>query len=212
MNTKKPNAQAVLAKAVLKAGKSLGLSEKVVAEIIGKDLTTISHGIDPKSKAGELSLLLVRCYRSLYALMGGDVENMQHFMRTPNKATNNIPPNEQIKTTTGLVELNAYLGAIRDHAYPIILKDREFEHFVRVCEEGKAPNKALLDAVEEERYARVLSASMELFEQDAPNALRWLKMPVRALGYKRPVDMLSNEADTQMVLDVIIRLEHGAFT
>ncbi len=120
-NHKKTNVQTVLAKAAVNAGESLGLSKDVVAEIIGKDFTVISgSGIDPKSKAGELSLLLVHCYRSLYSLMGGDLGEMQHFMLTADKSTNSIP-NEQIKTAAGLIRFSALLDAMRGNAHELLI-------------------------------------------------------------------------------------------
>ncbi|WP_019614234.1 hypothetical protein [Psychromonas ossibalaenae] len=120
-NHKKTDVQTVLAKAVLNAGESLGLSREVIADIIGKDFTTLSCcGIDPKSKAGELSLLLVHCYRSLYSLMDGDVGEMQHFMQTADKTTNSIP-NEQIKTAVGLISFSALLDAKRGNAHELLI-------------------------------------------------------------------------------------------
>ena len=63
-----------------------------------------------------------------------------------------------------------------------------------------------------ERYVKILVAAVGLFDGNEKEALRWLRNPVKALGNKRPVDMLSNDADTQIVLNVIGRLEHGVFT
>ena len=72
----------VLAEALLNAGKSLGMSQTELGEVIGKDRTAISRGrIDPGSKAGELALLLIRCYRALYVLVGGNPQQMQHWMQ-----------------------------------------------------------------------------------------------------------------------------------
>ena len=66
-----PEAKAVLSKALLNAGRLLGLSQADIGAIVGKDRTSIARGLDPQSKAGELALLLIRCYRSLYVLVGG---------------------------------------------------------------------------------------------------------------------------------------------
>ena len=49
-------------------------------------------GIDPASKAGELTLLLIRAYRSLFALVGGDAGQMRHWMHTRNLHTGGCPP------------------------------------------------------------------------------------------------------------------------
>lgn len=103
----------VLAEALINAGKYLGISQAGLGEIIGKDRTAISRGrIDPGSKAGELALLLIRCYRSLYVLVGGDRLQMQHWMRTENLHTGGIPA-EQMKTVQGLTAVLEYLDAMR---------------------------------------------------------------------------------------------------
>lgn len=103
----------VLKKAFLNAGKALGLSQSDLATTIGKDRSTLSRGrIEPASKSGELALLLIRCYRSLYALMGGDIEHMRHWMHTDNLHTGGIPA-RQVSSVQGLMEVVLYLDAIR---------------------------------------------------------------------------------------------------
>lgn len=103
---------AVLAKAVINAGKELGLTQATIGQAIGKDRTSISRGLDPRSKAGELALLLVRCYRSLYVLVGGKTADMKHWMHTPNRHTGGIPA-EQVQTVPGLIHVVEYLDAMR---------------------------------------------------------------------------------------------------
>ena len=66
----------------------------------------------PASKAGELALLVVRCYRALYVLVGGDAAAMRHWMRTENRHTGGVPA-EQMKTVAGLVAVLEYLDAMR---------------------------------------------------------------------------------------------------
>jgi len=109
-----PDARAVLAKAVVNAGKALGLSQERLGEIIGRDRTAFSRGLDPASKAGELALLLIRCYRSLYALVGGEQAVMQHWVHTPNVDTGGVPA-EQMRSVQGLVQVVEYLDALRGH-------------------------------------------------------------------------------------------------
>jgi len=72
-------------------------------------------------------------------------------------------------------------------------------------------NLAKMEDEESVRYAKVLVAAVSLFGNEQ-QALRWLKEPVRALGNKRPIDMLSNDANAEAVLNVIGRLEHGVIT
>jgi len=102
----------VLSKALLNAGKEMGLSQSDLGQVIGKDRTSLARGIDPQSKSGELALLLIRCYRSLHVLVGGDQGNIKHWMRTENNHTNGIPA-EQIKGVQGLNRVLEYLDAMR---------------------------------------------------------------------------------------------------
>ncbi|MDP5052362.1 MAG: MbcA/ParS/Xre antitoxin family protein [Congregibacter sp.] len=103
----------VLGSSVFAAGESLGLSRQLVGKIIGRDRTSIDRaGIDPQSKSGELAIFVIRIYRSLYALMGGDVDNMRHFMRTSNRGTGGVPL-EQMSNIQGLLRVCAYLDAMR---------------------------------------------------------------------------------------------------
>lgn len=111
--SRQPDRAEVLKKAFLNAGRQLGLSQTELAEVVGRDRSTLARGrLDPDSKAGELALLLIRCYRSLYALVGGDIEQMRHWMRTENLHTGGVPA-RQVKTVQGLAEVVRYLDAIR---------------------------------------------------------------------------------------------------
>lgn len=107
-----PEKKSVLAKALLNAGKSLGLTQDEIGAVVGRDRSAFSRGVEPESKSGELALMLIRCYRSLYAMVGGDEETMKHWMQTSNKYFNAIPATE-IKTIAGLVAVVDYLDAIR---------------------------------------------------------------------------------------------------
>ena len=103
----------VLAEALINAGRQLGMRQADLGEIIGKDRTVISRGrIDPGSKAGELALLFIRCYRALYVLVGGNAQQMRHWMRTENLHTGGIPT-EQVKSVQGLTRVLEYLDAMR---------------------------------------------------------------------------------------------------
>jgi len=103
----------LLAHAVFEAGAALGLGKQRVGEIIGKDRSSISrNGISPDSKPGELALILVRIYRSLYSLLGGDSGHMQQWMRSRNKGTGGVP-GDQIRDVTGLVRVLQYTDAMR---------------------------------------------------------------------------------------------------
>ena len=107
-----PDSGAVLAKALINAGKALGLTQSALGEIVGKDRSSIARGLDPASKSGELALLLIRCYRSLYVLVGGEPQAMRHWMHTENLDTGG-PPEEQIRSVQGLIRVVEYLDAMR---------------------------------------------------------------------------------------------------
>src|SRR4051812_25466546 len=73
----RPQPAPVIAKAVLAAAQRLGLRDRHLATIIGSSEASVSRlrtgrGLEPTSKEGELALLLVRLYRGLDALVGGD--------------------------------------------------------------------------------------------------------------------------------------------
>ncbi len=107
---------ALLARSTIAAARILGLSQATVSEIVGRDRSTMArNGIDPQSKSGQLAVLLLRVYRSLAALMGGDESNMRHFMTTPNRGTGGIP-RDQLLRPEGLVHVCEYLDAIRGRA------------------------------------------------------------------------------------------------
>jgi hypothetical protein len=47
-----PDPRVVLTKALLNAGRTLGLSQEALGDIIGRDRSSIARGLDPDSKAG----------------------------------------------------------------------------------------------------------------------------------------------------------------
>ena len=103
----------VLGKALFNAAGALGISKGDAAQIVGRERTGISRdGIDPKSKAGELALMFVRVYRGLYALVGGDSENMKHWVSTKNSHLGQAP-REMMNSCQGLAQVVLYIDAIR---------------------------------------------------------------------------------------------------
>jgi len=108
-----PDPQTTLTKAFINAGHDLGMNQTDLGNIIGKNQSSISRGkISPQSKEGEIALLFIRCYRSLFALNNGDKELMQHWWKTNNLHTRGVPA-EQALTVTGLAAITEYLDAIR---------------------------------------------------------------------------------------------------
>ena len=112
-----PAADAVLAKAVLKAAEQLGLKQAELASVLGIHRTAVSRlkqnpSLDPGSKQGELALLLLRIARALFALTGGDQDWIRHFMRTHNTVTGGVPA-KQIETIQGIATVLQFVDAIR---------------------------------------------------------------------------------------------------
>lgn len=107
------NDRTLLAKALFNAADAMGVAKADVSKIVGRDRTGITRdGIDPQSKAGELALMFVRVYRGLYALVGGDRDNMRHWLTTDNEYFGQAPL-QAMKTCEGLVRVVMYLDAIR---------------------------------------------------------------------------------------------------
>ncbi len=112
-----PRPEAVLATALLAAAERLGLRGRELAAVIGTSEATISRlrfsrRLDPKSKEGELALLLLRAYRSLDALVGGDDDKARLWLRAENDHLDGVPA-ERIRTVEGLVDVVQYLDAMR---------------------------------------------------------------------------------------------------
>jgi hypothetical protein len=108
-----PEKSAVLGRSLLAAAEELGVSKSDIGAIVGRNRTTIDrNGIDPDSKAGELALMFIRIYRSLFALMGGDRDNMRHFLHTRNRGTHGVPA-KQLHCIQGMVTVCTYLDAMR---------------------------------------------------------------------------------------------------
>ena len=113
-----PDHNAVLTKAVLRAAERLGLSGRNLAEIVGVSEATVSRlrrgdaMLEAGSKPFELAALLVRVFRSLDAITGGDEAVARVWMTAANTALG-APPLERMATIQGLVDVTAYLDARR---------------------------------------------------------------------------------------------------
>ena len=113
-----PEASAVLAKALLRSGDRLGLRQRDLAAVVGLSAATLSRlasgafRLDPSSKGGELALLLVRVYRVLDALVGGDDEKARAWFHAHNDHLGGVPA-ERVRTVEGLTDVARYLDAVR---------------------------------------------------------------------------------------------------
>ncbi len=104
--------------AFIEAGRELGMTLGQLAKVIGvsesamKNYSRGSADINsPKDQ--ELSLGFIRVYRALFAVLGGNREQMQHWMHTPNRHLNQQTPAALATNYQGLAELNVYLDAMR---------------------------------------------------------------------------------------------------
>jgi transcriptional regulator with XRE-family HTH domain len=113
-----PKAGAVLTTAALRAADRLGLSGRQLAEIVGVSEATVSRWkrgeslLEPGSKPFELAALLVRAFRSLDAITGGDEAVARRWLAAPNTALG-ARPVERMAQVQGLVDVAAYLDARR---------------------------------------------------------------------------------------------------
>lgn len=113
-----PDAAVVLTKATLRAAEQLGLNNSELAAVIGISEATVSRlkasgrPISPVSKEGELALLLIRVFRSLDPLTGGDERKRKNWMGSYNKALLGHP-NQLIRKADGLVRTLSYLDGMR---------------------------------------------------------------------------------------------------
>lgn len=103
----------LLGKAFYNAGKWLGFTQKELANLISSSVSTLNRGgIELDSLQGQYAIRLIRIYRSLYVLLGGEKDNMQHWMHSHNTYLGSIPA-QMIKSLDGLVNIVEYLDAMR---------------------------------------------------------------------------------------------------
>ena len=109
---------AVVTKAVLRAAEALGLTARRLAQVIGTSEPTVSrmraggYQLDPASKAYELSVLLIRVFRSLDAIAGGDAVVVRQWLCHDNSALGGKPI-DRLASIAGLMDVLAYLDARR---------------------------------------------------------------------------------------------------
>ena len=108
----RPDDRSVLSRAANNAARGLGLVRTDPGSIIGRDRARTRNGIDPSTRAGELALMLLRCYRSLFALVDGDEAQMRQWMASPNRGTGGVP-REQVRSAQGFAIVLGYLDTMR---------------------------------------------------------------------------------------------------
>jgi len=108
----------VLSKATVRAAEHLALPSTVLARVLGLSEASVSRmknrqfDLPPGSKAYELAQLLVRLFRGLDAITGGDDAASQSWMRGPNLALRGRPV-DLIQTIPGLTATLAYVDRSR---------------------------------------------------------------------------------------------------
>jgi hypothetical protein len=108
----------VLTRAVLRAGERLGLTNRAIGRVIGVSEATVSrmgsgdYVLARGDKSFELAVLLVRLFRSLDAIVGGDEATARSWLRSENTVLG-AQPIEKIQTIAGLLDVIAYVDARR---------------------------------------------------------------------------------------------------
>jgi uncharacterized protein (DUF2384 family) len=109
----------VLARALVRAADLLGLRQGDLAEVLGASAATVSRTfagdreVAPESAEGRHALLLLRVFRSLDTLVGGDAAKARAWLSAPNRHLGGHAPSALIRTTPGLVRVADYLDAMR---------------------------------------------------------------------------------------------------
>jgi hypothetical protein len=113
-----PDQATVVTKGVMRGAERLALSNRVMAGVLGVSEATVSrmgagaYALDPASKPFELTVLFLRLFRSLDAIVGGDVAVARAWLRNENTALA-AAPISLIGSVAGLVNLVAYLDSRR---------------------------------------------------------------------------------------------------
>jgi transcriptional regulator with XRE-family HTH domain len=109
--------ETVVTKAVQRIASALGLTQRELGQVLGISEATVSRlgrqtQLGSERKEFELALLLVRLFRSLDALVGGDEEKAKRWLRAPNRYFDEVPATV-IKKVEGLLHVVEYLDAMR---------------------------------------------------------------------------------------------------
>jgi len=108
----------ILTKAVLRASDELGVTNAELAAVLGVSTSYVSKlragssMLQLGTKTAELSTLLIRAFRSLDAIVGGDENVARSWLRNDNGALVGTPV-EQMKSISGLVATVEYLDQRR---------------------------------------------------------------------------------------------------
>lgn len=112
-------AEGVLSEAVTRAAADLRLGNQLLGDILGLSPAFVSqmrHGkkrLAQGKKPWQLAQLLVRVYRSLFPLAGGDIESMRDWLGNENLELDGAVPLQLLTTPQGLVAVLDYLDGYR---------------------------------------------------------------------------------------------------
>jgi hypothetical protein len=113
-----PDESGLLTKATLRAADRLKIKNAVLAKIVGVSEPTISrmrngrYQLARRQKPFELAVLLIRLYRSLDGIVGGDDGVAADWLTNNNTALDGIPL-QLIQSVSGLMNVIHYLDARR---------------------------------------------------------------------------------------------------
>jgi DNA-binding XRE family transcriptional regulator len=109
----------VLTKATMRVAEQLDLGQGALAKILGISAPTVSRMFKGKwlisqkdDKTWELALMLVRVFRSLGAMVGGNEEHLKEWFHADNVHLGGTPANLAF-TIEGLTNVARYLDAMR---------------------------------------------------------------------------------------------------
>ena len=63
----------------------------------------------------------------------------------------------------------------------------------------------------EHKYERVYKVAVELFEGNEGRAKKWMKSPLRPLGWQSPLEVLDTPDGEEKVLTLIAQIEHSVY-
>lgn len=108
----------VVTKAVVRAASILDMSNTALGRVLGVSDATVSRmragewTLAADSKPYELSVLFLRLFRGLDAIVGGDAASARSWLRSPNTALHDVPFT-LIQTVSGLMQAVQYVDARR---------------------------------------------------------------------------------------------------
>ncbi len=108
----------VLTKAIVRVAAQLGLAQNELAAVIGISAPTVSRMfaghwlLQEDTKSWELAALLVRAFRSLDALVGGNEKQVKQWFRAENVHLGGAPK-ALVASVEGLTNVARYLDAMR---------------------------------------------------------------------------------------------------